>query len=355
MDTVLGLALTPTTIGWVIADGQPGAPTVAGDEVAVAQGDAGLDATQLAASAAAVATRARTMLTARGERLHGVGVTWTDEAAVGAALLLETLADAGFDHVVPVRFSEAAESLTAGIGPRCDRTAVCVVEPGLATLVLLDGTGAEDPLVTACPIGGTDDVISWLADALGAGRGGTETLMVAGSMRGMDRLGRRLESKLSMPVFVQGGAQQALARGAALALAPHTELAGSSGATGWQIAGGGSRRAMSLSYAGALTMLAGGAATFVASVSAALSLQLTADRDVPNPQPPAHVTVARVAVPTAAPAPPPPAAPDPQEPAEIGSLWDGTEMEPGPPVPPPGRGTELLNRVREHIAGLTGR
>ncbi|ORA79498.1 hypothetical protein BST28_11695 [Mycolicibacter kumamotonensis] len=360
MDTVLGLAMTPTTVGWVMAEGRAdGCPTVSGDEFGITRGDAGLDAVSMAASASAVAARARAALTSRGDRLHGVGVTWSDEAAVGAALLLESLADAGFDNVVPVRFSQAAASLTSGIGRSGERPAVCVIEPGLATLVLYDGGGGdEDPIVTACPIGGTDDVIGWLADAFGARRRRPEVLMMAGSMRGMDRLGRRLESKLSVPVFVQAGAQQALARGAALALAPHADLAG---APDGPLIGGAARRSMPLAYAGALTMLAGGAVTFVASLSAALSLQLGPGRDVPDVRAPEHMTVARVAVPAAPPAAPapPPAAPGPpaelpEEPVEFGSLWDGPAVAPEPPAPPPS-GRSLLDRFRERLPRLPGR
>lgn len=368
MDTVLGLALTSTTVGWVIADGGiDGSPTVSGDELGLTRGDAGLDPMHMAASASAVAGRARTLLAERGERLHGVGVTWSDEATVGAALLLELLADAGFDHVVPVRFSHAAASLTTGIGPRRERTAVCVIEPGQATLVRYDGSDDADPIVSACPIAGTDEVTSWLVETLSPAGERPEVLMVAGSVRGMDRLGRRLESKLSVPVFVQAGAQQALARGAALALVPHAELIGpplAAAAAGGQPVAIGSGRAMSRSYAGALGMLGVGAVTFVASVSAALSLQLGPDKDVPGPRPPQHVTVARVAVPAAPPALPPPAAapalpgemPETSEaPAEFGSLWDAPEMGPVPPAPPQGRVPALLDRVREHINGLPGR
>lgn len=174
MDTVLGLAITPSTIGWVMADaGDSGCPTVIGEELSAAVGGAGPDVVALAAQAAAVAARARTMLASRGERLHGVAVTWSDEAAVGAALLLESLADADFEHVVPVRYSRAAVSLVGGIGPRHAPAAVCVVEAGVATLVL---PGAPDPIVTACPIGGVDDVTGWLADALASGVGGRSCL-----------------------------------------------------------------------------------------------------------------------------------------------------------------------------------
>lgn len=366
LGTVLGLAMTPTTLGWVMAEGQAdGCSTVSGDEFGITRGDAELDAVSMASSASAVAARVRTVLAARGDRLHGVGVTWSDDAAVGAALLLESLADAGFDNVVPVRFARAAASLTSGIGSRGEQGAVCVIEPGSAALVF-GGRGDEDPVVTTCPIGGTDDLIAWLADAFAAGGRRPETLMVAGSMRGMDRLGRRLESRLSVPVFVQSGAQQALARGAALALAPYDDLTGPP-ATGaparLRISGIGPRRSMPVSYAAAVAMLAGGAVTFVASVSAALSLHLGPGRGVPD-VPSEHVTVARVAVPAAPPsvppAAPPPAAPAPwaelpEDPVEFGSLWDGPAVSPEPPAAPPSAGPSLLDRFRERLPGLPGR
>jgi hypothetical protein len=362
LDTVLGLAMTPTTVGWVMAEAGtlPGCPTVSGDEFVISPGDAALDAVAMASSAAAVAARVRTVLAQRGDRLHGVGVTWSGEAAVAAALLLESLADAGFDNVVPVRLSQAAASLTSGIEPAGEQTAVCVIEPGSATLLVFDGSNDENPIVTGCPIDGTDDVIGWLSEAFGTGGRRPDVLMVAGSMRGMDRLGRRLEATLSVPVFVQAGAQQALARGAALALAPHAELTGPP-AGARTARGTGSQRSMSLAYAGALTMLAGGAVTFVVSLSAALSLQLGPNRDVPEVRPAEHVTVARVAVPAApppaVPVVPPPAAPAPvaempEGPAEIGSLWDGPVMDPGPP---PSVGASLLDRVRNRIPRLPGR
>ncbi len=347
--------MTPTTVGWVMADGRfDDCPTVSGDEFGITRGDAGLDAANMAAAVSAVAARVRTVLAGRGDRLHGVGVTWSDDAAVGAALVLESLADAGFDNVVPVRFSQAAATLTSGIALGGERTAVCVIEPGLATLVV-EGSGDEDSIVAACPVGSTDDVIGWLAEAFGSVPWRPAVLMVAGSMRGMDRLGRRLESKLSVPVFVQAGAQQALARGAALALAPHADLAVGTPAG----AQPGPTRARSLSYAGALAMLAGGAVTFVASLSAALSLQLGPTKEVREVRPTEHVTVARVAVPappSAAPVLPPPAAPAPpvelpEEPAELGALWEEPAVVPGPPPPPP----SLLDRVRERIPSLPGR
>lgn len=367
LDTVLGLAITPSTIGWVMADaGDSGCPTVAGDEVGFAGGDAGPDAVDLAMQAATVTARIRTLLAASGERLHGVAVTWSDDAAVGAALLLESLADAGVDHVVPVRYGQAAAALAAGIGPRHARSAVCVVEADTATLALFDHLEAPDPIITACPITAIDDVLGWLADTLGSDDQRPEVLMVAGSVRGMDRLGRRLESRLSIPVFVQGGALQALARGAALALAPQSELTAAPLeplAADPQIDQIGRRRARSLSYAAALLMLAGGSVTLVGSVAAAVSMQLGPSRVVPNPTPPQRATVVRVAVPAAAPvvvpAPPPPSA-EPagtgeEAPGEFGSLWDAPTVDADLSESSPGRIPAVLDRIREHIAGLADR
>lgn len=355
LDTVLGLAVTPSTIGWVTAAGshRPGI----GEEVWVDAGDAGPDPVDLAAQASAVAARVRTMLAARGDRLRGVAVTWSDEAAVAAALLLESLADAGCDHVVPVRYGLAAASLAGDL----EAAAVCVVEPGLATLVLPARPGAPDPVVDSHAVTDFDQVAGWLGERLASDGQRPETLMVAGSVRGMDRLGRRLESHLGMPVFVQGGAIQALARGAAQALAPHTELASTplgapaAGLTAGSLRG---RRPRSLSYAAALLMLAVGTVTLVASLAAALSLQLGPDRSAPDLPAPQRATVARVIVPAPAPAaipalPPPPAAPVETEDAEFGSLWDASEI--GPDLSEPGGVPTLLERVRDHVFGPSGR
>lgn len=368
LDTVLGLAITPSTIGWVMADaGGSDCPTVIGDEMCVADGDAGPDAVALAAQASAVADQLRTMLAARGERLHGVAVAWSDDAAVGAALLLETLADAGFEHVVPVRYSQAARWLAAGIGAPHARAAVCVVEAEVATLVLPDQPDSGEAIVTACPINSVDDVTGWLAGVMAWRGQRPDVLLVAGSVRGMDRLGRRLESKLSIPVFVQGGAFQELARGAAQALAPHAELTSAPLEAPAAGAAVGRRRVRPLSYAAALLMLAAGAVTLVASVAAALSLQLGPSRVEPDATPPQRATVARVAVPAAPPPaaapalPPPPAAPAPasdtpeEAPAEFGSLWDAPLAAPDLQESSPDGVPSRLERVRDHIFGPPGR
>ncbi|WP_443677223.1 DUF7159 family protein [Mycolicibacter acidiphilus] len=377
---MLGLSLTSTTIGWALVDGRADA-AVSGDEFAVSGSGGASDALSVSAvttAAIGVVARVQMMLAARGERLHGIGVTWSSGAAAAAALLLESLADGAVENVAPVRFSQAVESLAETVDPVAGATgaAVCVLESASATLVVF-GSDNEVTIAEAA-IGGLGDVSSWLAGLLGRGGPRPEVLVLAGSdRRGLDKLGRRLESQFSIPVFVQAGAQSALARGAALALAPHAASFGVPwGAPPPLDASPAS--SMSLSYAGALMMLTGGAATFVVSLSAALSMQLGPTKVEPQP---AHVSVVRMASPAApapvkapppADAPPPPAdAPPPAEapppveaapaadlpdsPTEAGTLWEPPVQNPQPVIgPPPGGKPSLLDRVKQHVPRLPG-
>ena len=56
----------------------------------------------------------RTRAIAGGQQLQSIGVTWSDDAAIEASLLLDSLADYGFRNVVPIRLPEA----TGGVRPR---------------------------------------------------------------------------------------------------------------------------------------------------------------------------------------------------------------------------------------------
>lgn len=206
--------MTPTTIGWVLADGYDGgAAALASAEFTVQPGPNRIGAVNAAEQTAAAVLQVQTMLTARGERLHGIGVTWSADAAVAAALLVECLTDAGFDNVVPVRLHQAAA----------------------------DGFTEPEP-------------------------------------------------------------QLALARGAAQALQPSRELSGiSADAPPDDLPTLGQPsdpvRSRTVSYAGALAMLAAGSVGFVVSLSIALSVQLNPAKDA---QPAHHqVATAPVVSPTA--------------------------------------------------------
>jgi predicted exporter len=98
------------------------------------------------------------------QRLRVIGVTWSDEAAAQAALLLEALTDAGFDNVVPVRLLEAVETLALAIAPVIgyEQTAVCVLEKDGTTVVMVDTHDGETQTATKHVRGGFDGLSHWL-------------------------------------------------------------------------------------------------------------------------------------------------------------------------------------------------
>jgi hypothetical protein len=108
-----------------------------------------------------------------------------------------------------------------------------------------------------------------------------EALVVVGSGGELHGVVPRLEDILAVPVFVPAESELALARGAALASAHNTEFMQIGRAA--ERAPRGGRR--SLATTGPLAMLVAGAVTFVASVSVAVSLEVTPERDVAAPEP----------------------------------------------------------------------
>ena len=103
MDTVLGLSLTSTSVGWVLVEGRDADGTILDHDDFEVRFGAGVQAVNTSAQASAAVLDAQAAATSDDQRLHVVGVTWSDEAAAGSALLLESLTDAGFDNIVPVR------------------------------------------------------------------------------------------------------------------------------------------------------------------------------------------------------------------------------------------------------------
>ncbi|MEO8816124.1 MAG: hypothetical protein ABI307_10480, partial [Mycobacterium sp.] len=181
---------------------------------------------------------------------------------------------------------------------------------------------------------------------------------------GLDKLGRRLEARLSVPVFVRAGVQLALARGAALALSPYVECArGPLDETpvGRDLD---SVRSLPLSYAGALTMLVGGVLTFVVSLAAALSLQLGPGRTSEPTGPVTNASATSTVAGAVAPAPPPVKTPEPpaelpQAPTALGARQEGASTEAARPAvapiaPQPSGARSLLNRVLGHLPHLPG-
>ena len=302
---------------------------------------------------------------ASDHHLRVIGVTWNDDASAQAALLLEALTDAGFDNVVPVRLLEAVETLARAIAPVIgyEQTAVCILEHEWATVVMVDTHDDETQTAVKHVRGGFDGLTSWLTGMFERNGWRPGGVVVVGADSDINGLSWQLEKALPVPVFAQTMAQVTVARGAALAAASSTDF------TDEQLVAQHSvnlppppARPRQLSYAGAVTALAAGAVTFVASVSLAVGIQLA-----PDAQPAASKHVVTHPTPQVAEAPLTPVVPPPTEQAApqasrrppanrlcSRARRTASRASPAEPQPDPNGRQPYLTRVLEHIPGDTG-
>lgn len=352
MDAVLGLSMTPTSVGLVLVEGhEADGATVDRDAFEVRNG-----ARHTSEQAAAAIRRTEASAANRGVRLHSIGVTWSEDADDQASALMQSLSESGFDNVVAIRLPEATEALARGIADVMgyETTAVCVIEPDtvIALIVRAGATGAVQTAVNHA-IDTEESLISWLSSVFAKADWRPEALVVVGSAGGFDEFLPMLEDALSVPVFSPEEAELALARGAALASTSTLEVPFDEFTRA--TAPPDERRTITerrLSpQTGAVALLIAGVVTFVVSVSVAITLQTssreepaqvnpagTAERSLP-PAAPAPV----VSSPPAAPVLPPPAAPAPIQEAppidEAPPIVDAPPADPGyveaPPVETP--------------------
>jgi hypothetical protein len=319
VDLVLGLSMTSADVRWVLVEGTTAeGATICRDAVVDTLND---------------------VIAAVGDnRLHAIGVTWTNEAESAASSLLDALAARGMGNIITVSQQQAADTLAMGIADRRGfrDVAVCIVEPdgAMVTLVDADGVTTERVHPTA------EDMLACLDRSSAR----PEAIFVLGSAGELDSIAACFHGA-AVPVITAAEAGLALARGAALA---------SAGAVNSPIAR--PIRWQMPSKTGALmSVVAAAAVVFVVSASAALGLSLTPHKDstaaqrdtaaaseqparaptspsvaqaAPPPPPEAVPPVAKTIVeaaqpaPEAVPAPEPPAAPPPV-------------YEPPPAAPPP--------------------
>ena len=297
MDLVLGLSMTSTAVRWVLVEGTTG-------EGATIHRD-GIDFDTLDEVIAAVGDN----------RLHAVGVTWTNEAEAEASILLEALAARDLDNVIAISELEAADALATGIADRAgyDDVAVCLVEPDAAVIAVVTLQGATVDRI-ARPLDGDDavELPSSVIAQLDLDEWQPEAIFVVGSADDLDLVMSSLAALTDSPVISAAEADLALARGAALASARAVNTLDTP-------------RAPLMSRTGALTsVLVAAVVIFVVSLSVALGLRLTpgpdstpkqpqvANADAPAPAAPAP-SVPKVAPQSPRPAaPPPPAAPAPE-------------------------------------------
>lgn len=277
MDTVLGLSMTPTTVGLVLVEGDGGdGATMGHDAFEVRRGGF----SPVTTSEFVAEALSRTQAIAGGQRLQSIGVTWSDDASVEASLLLDSLADCGFDNVIPIRLPEATEAFARGIGQviGSDVTAVCVVEPEAAVALVVDAHEGAVQTVVSYDLETDQDLIRWLCDLLGASEWHPDGVVLLGSGDGFESIARRLEEILGIPAFAPAEAELALARGAALAsvngIGVHDDPV-------FAIAvPPAAQRRGSAALRGATALLAGGVVAFVVSTSVAIGLELLPDHGV---------------------------------------------------------------------------
>lgn len=390
MDTVLGLSMTPTVVGWVLVDGHDADGTILEhDDFAVHTGG-GMRAIDTAQQVAAAVLRAQDVAATLDRRVHVIGLTWSDDASAEAALLLESLTGAGLDNVVPIRSTQAAENLARGLAPVIgyDKTAVCVIEDDSTTVVTVDVSGEKTRTAVKHVGGGADGLIRWLTNIFGRRSWQPQGVVVVGSDAALDSISWPLEHALPVPVFAQNAAHLALARGAALASAQNTEFTDADVIESSPSDPTQQLRSRPPSYAGALTVLVAGALTFVSSLSVAVGLRAIPDKGsrpvdrVAHSSPTSHIAQAPAAPPTqvvtpvvqaqptvhaAAPSPhptvasptaepqtlpePAPAGPPPDLPAALEPPAPPAGLPPQQPPPPPANPHPLLTRILEHIHG----
>ncbi|BBZ44041.1 DUF7159 family protein [Mycobacterium parmense] len=368
MDTVLGLSVTPAAFGWVLAEGHGADGTILDHQELALQAGRGVQAVSTAEQVAGEVLRIDAAATQNDRRLRVIGVTWNDEAAAQAALLMEALTDAGFDNVVPVRLLEAVETLARAIAPVIgyDQTAVCILEHEWATVVMVDTHEGETQTATKQVPGGFDGLKSWLTGMFSRKGWRPSGVVVVGAGDDLNALSWQLEKSVPVPVFAQAMAQVTVARGAALAAARSTDF------TDEQLVARPAVQPVSepaaprrLSYAGAVTALAAGAVTFVSSLSLAVGIQLAPHNQAASKHA-SHATpppVAEARTPALAPAPARPApeaapADRSKAPAEVPAAESAApEERPSPPFaqqPDPVDRQPYLTRVLEHIPGDAG-
>lgn len=371
LDTVLGLSITPTTLGWVLAEGHGADGAILDRNELELHSGRNAQAIHTAEQLAAEVLLAHEVAAAGDHRLRVIGVTWNAEASAQAALLVESLTGAGFDNVVPVRRLRAIETLAQAIAPVIgyEQIAVCVLEHESATVVMVDTHDGKTQIAVKHVCRGLSGLTSWLTGMFG--RDAWRPAGVVGSDSEVSEFSWQLERVLPVPVFAQTMAQVTVARGAALAAAQSTEFTDAQ-----LVADSVSQPTVaprrSRHYAGAAAALAAAAVTFVASLSLAVGIQLAPHNDTGTAKHGAHKPTPRIAKAVAPAVPPPPTvtppvparAPRPaaqhEPPARVTSGEALTE--PNPPEEQPNASapqqdrndSQPITRVLEHIPGAYG-
>lgn len=205
LDTVLGLSITPTTLGWVLAEGHGADGAILDRNELELHSGRNAQAIHTAEQLAAEVLLAHEVAAAGDHRLRVIGVTWNAEASAQAALLVESLTGAGFDNVVPVRRLRAIETLAQAIAPVIgyEQIAVCVLEHESATVVMVDTHDGKTQIAVKHVCRGLSGLTSWLTGMFGRDAWRPAGVVVVGSDSEVSEFSWQLERVLPVPVFAQ--------------------------------------------------------------------------------------------------------------------------------------------------------
>ncbi|MDT5147321.1 MAG: hypothetical protein QOC58_1966 [Mycobacterium sp.] len=355
LDTVLGLSVTPAAVGWVLVEGHGADGTILDHRELALLAGRGVRAVSTAEQVVDEVLRVEAQATQSDHHVRVVGVTWNDEAAAQAALVLEALTDAGMENIVPVRFLDSVDTLARAIAPVIgyEQTAVCILERDASTVVMVDVRDGETQTAVKHVRGGFDGLTHWLTGMFERHGWRPGGVVVVGADSDVNGLSWQLEKALAVPVFAQTMAQVTVARGAALAAAQSTDFTDEHLVPHRSEPVAAPARPGKWSYAGAMTALAAGAITFVGSLSMAVGIELAPSGAPSTPKHAVHAITPDVAEAVASAVAPPPesaarTAPDGEQ-AERQLDGESAVRQPDPAGRQP-----YLTRVLEHIPGDAG-
>jgi hypothetical protein len=222
VQSVLGLSMTSTSVGWVLLDGQgPDAAVLDNDafDIQSAEGDTSLHT--------AAARGAQTIATASGHKVDTVHLTWTEDVEADATTLLKSLADLGFDNVHSISLSKAAQAWGIEVGQQSEhaKTGLCILEPQMATVMIIaTGAGTVRTAVTDTRES-SEDLVEWLRTVFRKDGWLPESLYLIGAHSDLDEVTQPIAEALPIAVSDSAETQIALARGAALTTVSQTETA----------------------------------------------------------------------------------------------------------------------------------
>ncbi len=220
VETVLGLSMTSSSIGWVLLDGPgPDAEVLDHDSFDVGPADDGDISGHLTALRGA-----RSIAISSGHEVSSIGVTWTDDAKAKANLLLKSLPEWGFDNIVSVPLPQATRSWSRDFGPALDfeKCIVCVVESSAVT-ALSFGYDTIRTFKTHMRES-AHGLVSWLTNVIEENRLQPDRLFLLGARGDVELIAGSVADALPIPVVASKETQLLLARGATHAVGSATEV-----------------------------------------------------------------------------------------------------------------------------------